>query len=1043
MHTKRITRILIILAWLVFAARPALSLAAPLPSDPPTDPLYNWHTFYGSLWSAGYEEAYAIDFDAAGNIYIVGTARENWYGPGDTPPLHPTSGIHTDLVVIKLDAAGAYQWHTFYGSGATFPNDMAVDAAGNIHITGATYDTWLGDNDAPPLHEYAGGAEIFAMQLDPNGAYQWHSFYGSSNNDFASSIDIDAGGNVYIASMCRNPWLGDGAAPPLHPHGGLRDINVLKLDSSGAYQWHTFYGTYAGWEYGNDIAVAADGRVSVIGLSTKTWLGDGDTPPLHAHSGGIDDLHVLQLDAAGAYQWHTFYGSDTGWEYGNEVGVDGSGNLYLVAESDGTWNGDGDTAPLHPHSGMGNLDLTLIKLDSSGAYQWHTFYGSDLADEIPSGIVIDPAGNIYLSALGPVDWLGDGDVASLHAHSGGDDFLVLKLDSAGAYQWHTFYGSGLANYGTNGAYGLAVRGSSLAVSGSSPLSWLGDGDTQPLNPHSGWQDLAVLMLDTSGAYQRHTFYGNLGNRAYENDATRLETDGAGNLYVGGSSSGWLAQENTPPLHAYSGNADIFVLKLDSSGAPQWHTFYGSGLHDNLVGFARDDSDNLYIAGYSEAGWLGDGGALPLNPHPAPGEMALVVIKLDKNGLYQWHTFFATSDEHLWAGLALDDAGSIYVSCESDYPWLGEGGAAPRHPFSGGSNDLTVIKLDTDGAYQWHTFYGSDLDSSLAGEIAIGAGGQLYVTGASFAPWLGDGNAAPLHAFSAEPPNAFVVQLGADGAYQWHTFYGDASIAAPLDIDAAGDLYLGGVSGLSWDADGAPPLHAHSDGANDDILVMKLDSRGAYQWHTFYGASDGWDYGNELIIGPDGELYVVGNSGDDWLGDGDTTALNAYNGMDDITLLNLDPDGAYQWHTFYGSYDSDYGYSVAIDKYYRINLGGSSWAAWDSPDGAPPIHPHSGDGDMEAVIMQIDLMQTVSVALDGTGSGTVTSDPPGIKCRPAPASQKCSADFAYGSMVTLTAEPDKGSTFAGWGGACQGTGICQVPVTQVQQVTATFMLETSE
>lgn len=81
-----------------------------------------------------------------------------------------------------------------------------------------------------------------------------------------------------------------------------------------------------------------------------------------------------------------------------------------------------------------------------------------------------------------------------------------------------------------------------------------------------------------------------------------------------------------------------------------------------------------------------------------------------------------------------------------------------------------------------------------------------------------------------------------------------------------------------------------------------------------------------------------------------------------------------------------------------------------------------------------LALTVSIA--GTGSGTVTSKPTGINCPGI-----CSANFSSGASVTLTATPAGGSTFAGWSGACSGTGTCSVTMSAVRSVTATFNVMT--
>src|SRR5215475_15818287 len=78
--------------------------------------------------------------------------------------------------------------------------------------------------------------------------------------------------------------------------------------------------------------------------------------------------------------------------------------------------------------------------------------------------------------------------------------------------------------------------------------------------------------------------------------------------------------------------------------------------------------------------------------------------------------------------------------------------------------------------------------------------------------------------------------------------------------------------------------------------------------------------------------------------------------------------------------------------------------------------------------------TLSVTVAGTGSGTITSSPAGISCKPT-----CNAPFGAGSSVKLTVAPAKGSYFAGWSGACKGTGACALTVNGNLSATATFNL----
>lgn len=78
------------------------------------------------------------------------------------------------------------------------------------------------------------------------------------------------------------------------------------------------------------------------------------------------------------------------------------------------------------------------------------------------------------------------------------------------------------------------------------------------------------------------------------------------------------------------------------------------------------------------------------------------------------------------------------------------------------------------------------------------------------------------------------------------------------------------------------------------------------------------------------------------------------------------------------------------------------------------------------------LASLCVARTGTGSGSVTSSPAGIDC-----GSSCSTTFAPGTQETLTATPAAGSTFAGWRGACTGTGSCTVSPTTTASVTASF------
>jgi hypothetical protein len=89
----------------------------------------------------------------------------------------------------------------------------------------------------------------------------------------------------------------------------------------------------------------------------------------------------------------------------------------------------------------------------------------------------------------------------------------------------------------------------------------------------------------------------------------------------------------------------------------------------------------------------------------------------------------------------------------------------------------------------------------------------------------------------------------------------------------------------------------------------------------------------------------------------------------------------------------------------------------------------------SVDAQFTLNQyTLDVTKSGTGSGSVSSTPPGISC-----GSDCSENFAFNTVVTLTAAANTGSSFVQWTGACTGSGDCVVTMSAARSVDAEFSL----
>lgn len=108
----------------------------------------------------------------------------------------------------------------------------------------------------------------------------------------------------------------------------------------------------------------------------------------------------------------------------------------------------------------------------------------------------------------------------------------------------------------------------------------------------------------------------------------------------------------------------------------------------------------------------------------------------------------------------------------------------------------------------------------------------------------------------------------------------------------------------------------------------------------------------------------------------------------------------------------------------------------TPSNGPlDIRATGPDSLFEGIQILLTVLQPqVRIMLDGTGTGTVSSNPSGVNCGTV-----CNVAFPFGTNVTLTATPTAGSSFGGWlGGGCTGTSTtCSLQVTTAANIFATF------
>ena len=163
----------------------------------------------------------------------------------------------------------------------------------------------------------------------------------------------------------------------------------------------------------------------------------------------------------------------------------------------------------------------------------------------------------------------------------------------------------------------------------------------------------------------------------------LATDANNNIYAGVVSSG-----SSVNGVSQTGGSDIYLVKYSPTGDLLWTKGFGGNGDDIIHGLVISDGD-LYISGYSD----GD-----IDAQINAGQNDFLVAKFDLDGNKLWHKLLGNAADEELRDMTVDSKGSIYVTGSTDGAYTGS---------SSGSDDVVVIKLDTDGNEIWSTQKGTN------------------------------------------------------------------------------------------------------------------------------------------------------------------------------------------------------------------------------------------------------------------------------------------------------------------------------------------------
>ncbi len=474
-------------------------------------------------------------------------------------------GQYDEALPLTIDPTLDYSTYVG-GSGSEEGCGIAVDGEDNIYVAG------ISDVNFGPSSLVAGtlGGEAydaFVTKLDPSqaGASQmvYHSYFGGSDFDNPTWIEVDASGRAYVVGYTRSvdfPTTNSAfqsEAP--QDHTGM----VAQLDDAGRIH----YASYLGGSEIDELAqcAVADGLLYTVGHTQSSDFPITQDAYQACHEDFDAAISVLDTTQSGpdSLVYSTCYGgSET--EEGLALDVQDS-VVYFAGRT------KSDDLPMEQPiqaARRGGLDAFLVKLDPSQSNDDQLLFATYLGgqdEDISGGVAADASGSVYWTGATKSTYFPTTAVSPGYGGGDYDAFLVsLETDPPSL-----IFSRLVGGQGTDGIRGTVIdRIGNVYVTGGTgsadfptvdPIraTFLGGVAPEESLAFYGPGDPFVAKFDPTGTMLFGSYLGGSGADA----GLGIALDSRGDVYVTGGTRSTDLETVAAYQNANAGKYDIFVVRI--------------------------------------------------------------------------------------------------------------------------------------------------------------------------------------------------------------------------------------------------------------------------------------------------------------------------------------------------------------------------------------------------------------------------------------------------------------------------------------------------
>jgi hypothetical protein len=404
----------------------------------------------------------------------------------------------------------------------------------------------------------------------------WGSLFGDGQDQTPKSIAVDSMGNVVVAGSFKGTLtLAPGVAVTSI---GARDFFLAQFDSMGTPLWIKRFGDAA--DNGTSIHVAIDKANEIIiagGITGKADFGSGAFLP--AAGGGSSDIFVAKYGQTGTFQWAQVVG-DALSQDASSVVTDATGNIILGGQYQGTFSYSGNG----PAAANGS-DGFVTKLMPNGTPLWSKRLSDSPAKATDVQSVVDVAVDSQNNIVFTGYFQTSVSVGAINiSELGGGDIYLAKLTPSGSEQWAKAFGTTSIDFGNAIAVDSADHILLTGYFSSSGTINFGGGTISAQGLYDGF----IASFNSAGIHQWSKRFGSPNdNSGIPDEGRDIAIDKADNVLLTGLLYGTANFGGAADMLTSAGGSDVFIAKLDTTGAHLWSKIFGD-LNDQTVGGIATD-----------------------------------------------------------------------------------------------------------------------------------------------------------------------------------------------------------------------------------------------------------------------------------------------------------------------------------------------------------------------------------------------------------------------------------------------------------------------